>query len=169
MVDEQLTTTWLTQDAYDKLAAELDYLKGDGRQLVSAKIAHAREEGDLSENGGYHAAREEQGHQEARIRQLTAILESAQVGEAPTVAAKVSPGTLVTVYFDGDADDEDTFLLGSRELMGLDDSVAIEVYSPQSPLGAAVLGAAPRDTATYKAPNGRTIEVTVVAVKPFTG
>ena len=83
MVDANTTTTWLTQEAHDKLTAELTYLKGEGRQKVSAKIAQAREEGDLSENGGYHAAREEQGHQEARIRQLAAILESAQVGEAP--------------------------------------------------------------------------------------
>ncbi|MDQ7992009.1 MAG: transcription elongation factor GreA [Propionicimonas sp.] len=169
MVDEHLTTTWLTQDAYDKLTAELAYLKGEGRQLVSAKIAQAREEGDLSENGGYHAAREEQGHQEARIRQLAAILESAQVGEAPKSSAQVTPGTQVTVYFDGDEDDDDSFLLGSRELMGLDDSVDIEVYSPQSPLGAAIVGAAPGDTVSYTAPNGRSIEVTIVEVKPYTG
>lgn len=168
MVDEHLTTTWLTQEAYDKLTEELNYLKGEGRQTVSAKIAQAREEGDLSENGGYHAAREEQGHQEARIRQLTAILESAQVGEPPT-GKHVTPGTLVTIYFDDDPDDDDTFLLGSRELMGLDESVDIEVYSPQSPLGAAVLGAAPGDTVTYSAPNGKPIEVTIVEVKPFTG
>jgi len=168
MVDEHLTTTWLTQDAYDKLTAELAYLKGEGRQLVSAKIAQAREEGDLSENGGYHAAREEQGHQEARIRQLAAILDTAQVGEAPG-GAHVTPGTLVTVYFDGDEDDDDSFLLGSRELMGLDDAVVIEVYSPQSPLGAAIVGTAPGDTVSYTAPNGKSIEVTIVEVKPYTG
>ncbi len=169
MVDEHLTTTWLTQDAYDKLTAELDHLKREGRQLVAAKIARAREEGDLSENGGYHAAREEQGHQEARIRQLTAILENAHVGEPPAGAARVTPGTLVTVYFDGDEDDDDTFLLGSRELMGLDDSVDIEVYSPQSPLGGAVLGAGPGDTVSYEAPNGTSIQVTVVSFEPFGG
>lgn len=167
--DAQTTTTWLTQDAYDKLTAELEHLKGEGRSLVSAKIAQARDEGDLSENGGYHAAREEQGHQEARIRQLTAILESAHVGEPAAEAAHVIPGTLVTVYFDGDEDDGDTFLLGSRELVGLDDSVDIEVYSPQSPLGAAILGAAPGDTVRYAAPNGGLIEVTLVEVKPYTG
>lgn len=167
MVDE-LSTTWLTQDAYDRLAEELAYLKGEGRQLVSAKIAQARDEGDLSENGGYHAAREEQGQQEARIRQLAAILETAQVGQ-PTVAGQITPGTLVTIYYDGDPDDDDSFLLGSRELMGLDDAVDIEVYSPQSPLGAAILGAAPGDTVSYAAPNGKLIEVTVVEAKPFAG
>lgn len=168
MATEQSTTTWLTQDAYDKLVAELEYLKGEGRQKVSAKIAQAREEGDLSENGGYHAAREEQGHQEARIRQLTTMLESAEVGDAPT-GSHVTPGTLVTVYFDGDEDDDDTFLLGSREVMGLDEAVDIEVYSPQSPLGAAVVGAAPGETVTYTAPSGHRIEVTIVSVKPYTG
>ncbi|HOC13846.1 MAG TPA: transcription elongation factor GreA [Propionicimonas sp.] len=161
-------TTWLTQDAFDRLTEELAYLKTDGRRLVSAKIAQAREEGDLSENGGYHAAREEQGHQEARIRQLTAMLENAQVGEAPADSDEVTPGVAVTIYYDDDPDDTDTFLLGSRELMGLDESVDIEVYSPQSPLGAAILGHKVGETVTYRAPAGHLIEVTVVEVKPFT-
>ena len=78
-----LPITWLTQEAFDRLTSELEYLKSEGRTKVTAKIAQAREEGDLSENGGYHAAREEQGHQEARIRQLAAMLENVQVGEAP--------------------------------------------------------------------------------------
>ncbi|MEA4943574.1 MAG: transcription elongation factor GreA [Propionicimonas sp.] len=168
MAVEQNMTTWLTQDAYDKLVAELNHLKGEGRRLVSAKIAQARDEGDLSENGGYHAAREEQGQQEARIRQLAAMLENAEVGEAPS-GSQVTPGTLVTVYFDDDEDDEDTFLLGSREVLGLDDAVDIEVYSPQSPLGAAILGAAPGDTVSYAAPSGSAIEVTIVSVTPYTG
>ena len=96
MADQQTTTTWLTQDAFDKLTAELTHLKGEGRQLVSAKIARAREEGDLSENGGYHAAREEQGHQEARIRQLEAMLREAQVGEAPAVSDTIVTSTMTT-------------------------------------------------------------------------
>lgn len=161
--------TWLTQDAYDRLAAELAHLKSEGRRIVTAKIAQAREEGDLSENGGYHAAREEQGHQEARIRQLTAILETAQVGEAPAGADVVTPGVEVTIYYDDDPDDTDTFLLGSRELMNLDDSVDLEVFSPQSPLGAAILGHRAGETLTYKAPNRALIEVTIVEVKPFAG
>lgn len=162
-------TTWLTQDAFDRLSEELAYLKGEGRRLVSAKIAHAREEGDLSENAGYHAAREEQGHQEARIRVLTAMLENAKVGEAPGESDEVTPGSLVTIYYDDDPDDDDTFVLGSRELMGLDDSVALEVFSPQSPLGAAVLGAKVGATVSYTAPSGSKIQVTIVEVKPFTG
>ncbi|MCA0294502.1 MAG: transcription elongation factor GreA [Actinobacteria bacterium] len=161
-------TTWLTQEAFDRLTSELAYLKTEGRQKVSAKIAQAREEGDLSENGGYHAAREEQGHQEARIRQLTAMLENAEVGEAPAGSDEVVPGVSVTIYYDDDADDTDTFLLGSRELVGLDNSVDVEVFSPQSPLGAAILGHKVGDTVTYTAPTGKPIEVTIVEVTPFT-
>lgn len=159
--------TWLTQDAFDRLTEELAHLKGEGRAKVSAKIAQAREEGDLSENGGYHAAREEQGHQEARIRQLTAMLEYAQVGEAPGGADEVTPGSQVTIYYDEDPDDTDTFLLGSRELMNLDDSVDVEVFSPQSPLGAAILGHRVGETVSYTAPTGRPIDVTIVEVQPF--
>ncbi|MDR1768172.1 MAG: transcription elongation factor GreA [Propionibacteriaceae bacterium] len=153
--------TWLTQEAYDKLAEELAYLKGEGRQKVSAKIGQAREEGDLSENGGYHAAREEQGQMEARIRVLSAMLENAQVGEPPSAASGVQPGMKVSIYYDGDPDDSDEFLLGSRELLALDDSVDIDVFSPQSPLGAAVLGVEAGQTVSYQAPNGKTIQVTV--------
>jgi transcription elongation factor GreA len=161
-------TTWLTQEAFDRLTAELDYLKSEGRQKVTAKIAQARDEGDLSENGGYHAAREEQGQQEARIRQLAAMLEKAEVGEAPAGSNEVVPGVSVTIYYDDDPDDTDTFLLGSRELVGLDDSVDVEVFSPQSPLGAAILGHKVGDTVSYTAPTGKPIEVTILEVTPFT-
>ena len=165
-MSEATQTIWLTQDAYDKLQAELEQLSGPGRADVSARIAAAREEGDLRENGGYHAAREEQGQQEARIRQLEQMLRRAEVGEPPTNTDTVAPGTLVTIAFDGDESDTDTFLLGSRELLGLDD-VDTNVYSPQSPLGAAILGRSKGDEASYVAPNGRTINVTVVKVEPY--
>ena len=162
-------TIWLTQEAYDKLQGELEHLSGPGRAEVSAKIARARDEGDLRENGGYHAAREEQGVQEARIRQLTDMLRRAQVGESPTNADEVAPGTQVTIAFDGDESDTDTFVLGSRELLGLDDSVDTNVYSPQSPLGSAILGKKTGESASYAAPNGRSIQVTIVRVDPFHG
>ena len=162
-------TIWLTQEAYDKLSGELEHLSGAGRAEVSQKIARAREEGDLRENGGYHAAREEQGVQEARIRQLTDMLRRAQVGESPANADEVGPGTQVTVAFDGDESDTDTFVLGSRELLGLDDSVDTNVYSPQSPLGSAILGKKTGESASYAAPNGRSIQVTIVRVEPFHG
>ncbi|CAI9400547.1 MULTISPECIES: transcription elongation factor GreA [Aestuariimicrobium] len=161
-------TVWLTQEAYDKLRDELEYLKGEGRTAVTAKIAEARSEGDLSENGGYHAAREEQGQQEARIRQLEAVLRKAKVEEAPRNTNQAGPGMLVTVAYFGDEDDTDTFLLGSRELLGLDESVEqVQVYSPQSPLGAAVTGQPVGAKVSYEAPNGKKIDVTVTKVEIF--
>lgn len=161
-------TIWLTQEAYDKLKSELDHLSGEGRAEISQRIADAREEGDLKENGGYHAAREEQGKQEARIRQLEDMLRRAEVGDASAAADEVSPGTRVTIAFDGDESDTDSFLLGSRELLGLDDAVDdTNVYSPQSPLGAAILGKHTGDAVTYVAPNGKPINVTVIKIEPF--
>jgi transcription elongation factor GreA len=170
MSEDIAQSIWLTQEAFDKLRHELDYLSGPGRADISGKIAAARDEGDLKENGGYHAAREEQGKQEARIRQLTDMLRRAQVGEAPTNADEVAPGTQVTIAFDGDESDTDTFLLGSRELLGLDNAVEeTNVYSPQSPLGAAILGKKKGDAVSYVAPNGKPINVTIVGVQPFQG
>ena len=135
---------------------------------MTAKIAAARDEGDLKENGGYHAAREEQGKQEARIRQLTDMLRRAEVGDAPTNTDQVAPGTQDTIAFDGDESDTDTFVLGSRELLGMVDSAdTTNVYSPQSPLGAAIMGKKQGDAVSYVAPNGRSINVTVVKVEPF--
>lgn len=163
-------TVWLTQEAYDKLVEELAYLEGEGREIVTAKIASAREEGDLSENAGYHAAREEQGQMEGRIRVLKSKLAKAQVGSAPASADEVAPGRLVTIAFFGDEDDTDTFLLGSRDLLDLDESVKdMQVYSPQSPIGSAVLGKSTGDSAEYAAPNGKTISVTITKVEPFGG
>lgn len=156
-------TVWLTQDAYDALADELNELKTEGRPEVSARIAAAREEGDLSENGGYHAAREEQGQMEGRIRQLEQLLRKAQVGEAEGASDEVAPGKTVTIAFDGDEDDTETFLLGSREVLGTDASVE-NAISPQAPMGAAVLGAKVGDEVSYEAPNGKTITVKVLKV-----
>lgn len=164
------SVVWLTQEAHDKLVDELEYLEGTGREEISAKIASAREEGDLSENAGYHAAREEQGQMEDRIRVLKDKLRNAQVGQAPTNTDEVAPGTMVTVAYFGDEDDTDTFLLGSRDLLELDDSVKdIQVYSPQSPIGAAVVGKRVGETSEYQAPNGKTIKVTITKVAAFSG
>ena len=116
MTQTSENVTWLTQEAYNQLRAELEYLSGPARTEIAAKIAAAREEGDLRENGGYHAAKEEQGKQELRVRQLTQLLENAKVGETPTsIDGTVAPGMVVTIAFDGDEDDTMTFLLASRE------------------------------------------------------
>ncbi|RBY75084.1 transcription elongation factor GreA [Geodermatophilus sp. TF02-6] len=160
--DEQNQGVWLTQEAHDRLRAELDQLVA-GRPAMAAEINARREEGDLRENGGYHAAKEEQGKQEARIRQLEDLLRKARVGDAPTTAAHAATGTVITIRFQGD-DETEKFLLGSREIAGTTD---LQVYSPESALGSAIMGAAPGTTVTYQAPGGRDITVDVVAVEPY--
>ncbi|MFJ6083892.1 transcription elongation factor GreA [Streptomyces sp. NPDC092369] len=158
--------TWLTQEAYTKLKDELEYLSGPARAEITVKIAAAREEGDLRENGGYHAAKEEQGKQELRIRQLTQLLEKAKVGEAPASAdGAVAPGMVVTIAFDGDEDDTTTFLLASREYASSD----IETYSPQSPLGSGVIGHKVGEVAQYELPNGKMASVTILKAEPYNG
>jgi transcription elongation factor GreA len=162
--DTTTGATWLTQEAYDRLKAEFDHLSGEGRTEIAQKIEAARQEGDLKENGGYHAAKEEQGKREARIRQLRHLLESAQVGDAPTSAdGGVLPGMVVTVDLAGD---EMKFLLGSREVAGDTD---LDVYSDASPLGSAIVGRMIGDSSSYTAPNGREISVKILDAKPFTG
>jgi transcription elongation factor GreA len=156
--------TWLTQEAHDRLKAELDHLAGPGRVEIAKKIEAARDEGDLKENGGYHAAKDEQGQIEGRIRQLQYILENARVGEPPRKEGVVGPGMTVTVRFAGD-DDEVTFLLASREESG----APIDVYSPRSPLGNAISGKKVGDTATYSLPNGRAATVEILEAVPYGG
>ncbi|UBH06707.1 transcription elongation factor GreA [Leucobacter sp. Psy1] len=155
--------TWLTQDAYDRLKAELDELSGPGRRDIAARIEAAREEGDLKENGGYHAAKDEQGKIEARIRDLEELLKHAVVAEAPESRGVVEIGTVITAEILGD---QEKFLLGNRELGEGSD---LDVYSAESPLGSAILGLKIGDTTSYEAPNGKKIEVGIVAVDTYTG
>lgn len=157
------TTTWLTQESYDRLKAELDELSGPARAEIAKRIEAAREEGDLKENGGYHAAKDEQGHIEARIRQLTELLRTATVGEAPESRGIVELGTVVTAKIAGD---ETTFLFGSREIGGDSD---LTVYPATSPLGQAILGMKIGDRGSYTAPNGREIAVEIVDVATYRG
>jgi len=161
--DRDASATWLSQDAHDRLQAELDGLVAN-RPLIAAEINARREEGDLRENGGYHAAREEQGKQEMRIRYLKELLRTAQVGDAPT-ADTVGPGTVVTIYFDDDEDDTETFLIATRQ-EGVSDG-KLEVYSPASPLGSALIDAKEGESRTYTVPNGNTVKVTLVKAEPY--
>jgi len=155
------TVTWLTQEAYDRRKAELEQLEGEGRLEIAKRIEIAREEGDLKENGGYHAAKEEQGKIEARIRVLTELLRTANVGDAPASTGVVEPGTVVTAELFGD---EEKFLIGSREIAGDSD---LDVYSEGSPLGAAILGHSEGETVSYLAPNGKTVSVKIVKVETY--
>ena|SRR5688572_13162487 len=164
MTTSDQDTIWLTQEAFDKLHAELESLKGPRRQEVIDRISSARDEGDLKENGGYHAAKDEQGKMEARIRQLEEMLRRAEVGETPPNDGVVEPGMVVTYRFVGD-DETETFLLGAREI----EDAKIEVFSPQSPLGSAILGSKQGDTVTYNAPNGKPLQVEIVDAVPYAG
>ena len=154
-------TVWLTQEAYDRLALELEELTTAGRKEISHRIEIAREEGDLKENGGYHAAKEEQAKMENRIRTLTTMLKHAVVGEIPASSGVVEPGTVVTAHIHGD---QEKFLLGSRELAGDTD---LDVYSEQSPLGQAIIGLKVGESGTYTAPNGAEIAVEILGVETF--
>ena len=140
--------TWLTPAAFHKLKDELDHLETEGRREVEERIANARDHGDLRENAEYDAAKNDQGMLEARIRQIRSILEQADVREAED-SGVVEVGTIATVV-DGDGDELE-FLVAPAE----NKVVGILLASPESPLGIALLGAAPGDEVTYEAPGGR--------------
>ena len=155
--------TWLTQEAYDRLQQELADREGPKRFEIKKRIEAAREEGDLKENGGYHAAREEQGKNEARVRQLKQLLEQAQIGAPEAEHDEVAAGKVVTVRFPA-WDEEETFLLGSREEAA---HASIEVYSPTSPLGSAVNGRRVGESATYLLANGKEMSVEILKVETY--
>jgi transcription elongation factor GreA len=162
-VAQEHTVGWLTQDAYDRLQRELAELSGPARVEIAKKIEAARAEGDLKENSGYHAAKDEQGKIEARIRDLTKILKTATVGEAPVSTGVVVPGTIITATILGE---QTTFLLGSREI-AVDSEYT--VYSESSPLGTAIIGMEVGVTVSYEAPSGKQIHVEILAVETFPG
>ncbi|NMM99530.1 transcription elongation factor GreA [Bifidobacterium sp. DSM 109958] len=158
MAEEKIVL--LTQEAYDKLKQELAWREGEYRDEITERIAAARAEGDLSENGGYQAAREAQSKNEGRINELTVKLRNAKIMQAPK-AGTVGNGSVVTIVLAGR---EKTYVLGSRDI-----AVATEheVISPESPIGAAITGAHAGDEVSYKAPNGREITVTIKEAKPL--
>jgi transcription elongation factor GreA len=153
---------WLTQQTFDRLNAELEERRGPLRAEIVERISSARDEGDLKENGGYHAAKDEQGTNEGRIRQLEELLSIATTRPAED-DHEVSAGKLVTYRYAGD--EEETFLLGAREIA--EDHKEIEVYSPESPLGAALMGHKAGETVDFEQPNGRTAKIAIVSAVPF--
>jgi transcription elongation factor GreA len=155
------TPTTLTQETHDRLTAELDDLTTRGRIEIASAIEAARALGDLSENGDYHAAKDAQGKMEARIRQLQALLKTAEVVDNGHAAdGTVRLGTVVALRYEGDdEDDVQRYFVGSIEERG-----DLPVASPSSPLGQAVLGRTAGDLVQYAAPGG-TLRVTIVAVE----
>ena len=157
--------TWLSREAHARLAEKLAEMEGPVREDIVAKIEAAREEGDLRENGGYHAAKEEQGKLESRIKVLSALLRNARVGETPS-GDVAEEGCLVTVDFGGG--DLETFLFANRE-NGTDEGGKIgslDVYSPESPLGQAISGRKVGEQVTF---GDRKVSVTITDIKPFEG
>jgi transcription elongation factor GreA len=147
-------THHLSQDAYDRLKAEHEELTTHGRTDIARKIQAARELGDLSENGDYHAAKEEQGKMEGRIRHLEALLENAEIVES-TGSDTVRAGSIVEIVYEGD-DTPERYLIGSIE----ERRDGLEVMSPGSPLGAALLEHAVGDVVQFEAPGGvLTVEI----------
>jgi transcription elongation factor GreA len=151
-------THHLSQAAFDRLKAEHEDLTTRGRVEIARKIEAARELGDLAENGDYHAAKEEQGKMEARIRQIESMLENAQIVDTAE-GDVVAHGSVVDIRYEGD-DSVERYLVGSIEERHDD----LDVISPSSPLGEALLGAAPGDTVSFTAPHGSELRVEVVEV-----
>lgn len=160
---EELHTAWLTREAYDRLRQELQRLLAH-RPVIAAEINERRQDGDLRENDAYRAVREEQGKEEARIRQLQQLLREAKIEEQPTARGLVEPGMVLTVaYEDGEME---RFLLATRAAGAQGN---LEVYSPESPLGHSLLGAREGETREYALPNGQTMRATLVKVEPYRG
>ncbi len=160
--------TWLTTEAHARLTAQLEQMTGPTRADVVAKIEAARDEGDLKENGGYHAAKEEQGKLEGRIRQLTQLLRDVRVGDTPS-GDVVAQGCVVAVdYGDGDQEDVETFLFANRENATDDGGKigALDVYSPESPIGQAIAGHARGDKVVF---GPRSLKVTIKSIEPYAG
>jgi transcription elongation factor GreA len=155
-------STWLTQESFDRLSAELVDRSGPMRSEITKKIELAREEGDLKENGGYHAAREEQGKNEARVRQLKQMLENAQIGTPPSDTGTIAIGHVVTVEF-ADGDSEKFWLVSREEAV----HSTMDVYSPDSPLGNAVIGKKQGDTSSFELPNGKEITIAIKKVEIY--
>jgi len=149
-----MATQQLSRAAYERLQAEFHDLTTRGRIEVADKIERAREEGDLKENAGYHAAKDEQGHMEGRIRQLEHMLENCEIIEDQFV---------YTIVYDGDSDDmAERYVIGNME----EQVEGADVISPASPLGAALQAASEGETISYEAPNGA-LTVKVLKVEPI--
>lgn len=155
---------YITPEMKAKLEQELQELI-DHRPVIAAEINERREEGDLKENAGYDAAREQQDQEEARIKHISEVLQNSTTERAGVVEGTAQVGSVVHVYYNGDENMKETFLIGTRAAST--DNKDLETYSEHSPLGSAIIGAEEGETRSYTAPNGKTISVTVVSAAPY--
>jgi len=154
-----MAPTQLTRDTFDRLRDELEDLRTRGRVEIARAIEAARMLGDLSENGDYHAAKDSQGKMEARVRQLEAMLEQAEIVDADArLSETVTTGVVVSLRYAGD-DDVERYLIGSIE----ERREGVSIISPNSPLGQALMGHGPGDKVSYEAPSGP-LAVDIVAI-----
>jgi len=153
----------LTQEAHDRLAGELDELRGEGRRAMGERLLRAREHGDIRENADYDAAKDAQGMMEARIRFLERLLKDPEIVEA-AAGDTVAPGTVVQVRLmdmEGDEDEDERYLVA---LSAEERAPGLRTMTASSPLGSALMGASVGDQVTYKAPGGEfTYEVLSIA------
>lgn len=154
MAIDENTVILLTKDAYDTMKKELDERQGPIREDIIQKIATARAEGDLSENGGYQAAKDAQAKNEGRINELIIKLRAAKI-LTPPPAGEVGVGSIVTLNFAGMKNE---YLIGPHELSIATDK---QIISPESPVGAAVVGHHKGDSVSYQTPNGRSMTVII--------
>jgi len=154
--------TFLTQEAFDRLSADLERMSTTERDEIVARIAAARDEGDLKENSGYHAARDQLGLLEAKIRDLKELLKHAKVGDVPESSGVVEIGTVITATIAGD---ESRFFIGNREIAAQVED--LDAYSPESPVGKAIMGLKVGDKTSFTAPNGKEISVAILKVETF--
>jgi transcription elongation factor GreA len=148
----------LTQEGREMLERELTELETVKRAEIGERIKTAREFGDISENSEYDDAKNEQAWMESRIAEITTILSTATVVEAPKRSNKVSIGSVVTVQQDNGV--ERTFtIVGAAE-----SDITAGRISNESPVGAALLGAKKGDTVTADAPNGKQLEFTITKI-----
>ena len=154
-----MSETHLSRSTYERLQAELEDLTTRGRVEVAQRIEAARALGDLSENGDYHAAKDDQGKMEARVRHITALLKSAVLVDDGGDSDRVAAGSVVSLRYEGD-DDVERYLVGSIEERH---DEGLSVVSPGSPLGQALIGRCPGDVVEYEAPSG-VLKVEIVAV-----
>jgi transcription elongation factor GreA len=162
---DQEPTATLTLDAYLRIKAELAELTTTGREQITQKIRVARELGDLKENAEYHAAKDDQGLMESKIRKLQHMIRDPDIVEAPTEADEVGAGMIVTIRpLDEDDPDDETYLLAEN---AEEKAVGARTVTTTSPLGTALLGAAEGQEVIYEAPGG-SFRYSVVSFEPHT-